>query len=180
MPVTEPPVPQIPAGWGPVAADFETWITNPFTFLSTPPVFRGQLQGSESVPGAPGWTLAELDTILEDPYSGWSAAATGSQAAYSWLCPAGCSGWYDVSITAHTGDEAGTIAAGIYVDGSLYVQVSGNWTSGSTPAGSSGAVPVPLLGGSDYVQAYIYTSSSTSTPATAGQYPTMEIAWTSS
>jgi hypothetical protein len=157
-----------------------TWITTPFSFTGSSTVFRGQLQGAESL--AAGWTLAQLDTTLEDPWAGWSAVTTGSQPAYSWLTPSGCSGWYEVSIgaLANTPGSSALIGGAVYVDGALYQEVAMEWADATSTAGASGAIMVPLQGGFDYVQAYIYSSASTSTPAVAGRYPSMEIAWISS
>ena len=174
-----PAPPQIPAGYGPFPADFTSWVTTPFSFLASTTLFRGQLQGSEALSG---WTLAKLDTVAEDPYGGWSATATGSQPAYSWLAPAGCSGWCEITLDGLTNAQSGTaeVWTALYVDGAAYQVASGTLGSTTTASGSSGTIAVPLLGGSDYVQMYIYSSGAVSTPATAGRYPSMEIAWISS
>jgi hypothetical protein len=176
---TVPAVPQIPAGWDPVQADFNAWVTTPFTFLASRVMFRGQLQAAEALSG---WTLAQLDTILEDPYGGWSATVTGSQAAYSWLCPAGCSGWYEITMTGETNPQTGTseVWTALYVDGTAYQVASGSLGDTGNTSGSSGSIMVPLLGGSDYVQMYIYSASAVTAPATAGRYPAMEVSWLSS
>lgn len=178
---TVPPVPQIPAGWAPLAADFTTWVTTPYTFLTSKVLFRGQLQGSDPL-SAGVYTLAKLDTVLEDPYSGWSATATGSQPAFSWLAPSGCSGWFEVTLTGMTANQASGSAqcgAALYVDGSIYQQAAFSWANNGNTSACSGSVQVPLLGGSDYVQMYIYSTIAVNTPATAGRYPDMEIAWIS-
>jgi hypothetical protein len=156
----------------------DLWITDSFSFLATAPVFRAQLQGTEALSA---WTLAKLDTILEDPYGGWSAVSTGSQAAFSWLCPPGCSGWYEVTMTAEAGAQAGTsnVWTAIYLDGTPYQVGSASLGDTFNTSGSSGGVPVPLVGGADYVQMYIFSTSNVNTPATAGRYPTCEIAWLS-
>jgi hypothetical protein len=180
MPQPAPPVPQIPAGWYPVQADLTTWVTNPFTFLAQPACFRGQLQAAKALSG---FTLMQLDTILEDPYSGWSATATASQPAWSWLCPAGCSGWYDVSLsgfTANQGSGSNQATAAIYLNGTLWQYGSDDWAVTGADTGTSGAVQVPLRGGFDYVQLYVFSGAAVSTPAVAGQYPAMELAWASS
>ena len=176
-PAPAPAPPQIPAGYGPLPADMTAWITTPFSFLAGATLFRGQLQGSQALSG---WTLAELDTVLEDPYGGWSATATGSQAAWSWLCPAGCSGWYEITLTGIANNQTGTaqVWTALYVDGAAYQVASGDLGNTATSAGSSGTIAVPLLAG-DYVSMYIYTTSAVSTPATAGRYSSMEIAWIS-
>jgi len=178
---TAPPVPQIPAGWGPVQADVNSWVTTPFGFLSGTTVFRGQLQGSKPLT-ANAWTVAQLDTILEDPYGGWSATATGSQAAYSWLCPPGCSGWYEVSVAGLAALASGTILTGaaVYLDGALWQEAAFLPGDVGDTSGASGAVPVPLQAGQDYVQLVIWTDAIVNTPAAAGRYPYMEISWVGS
>lgn len=180
MPVTDPITPVFPAGYGPFAADFTTWVTSPMTFLATKVMFRAQLQGGQSL-GA-GNTLAAYDTILEDPYGGWSAAGSGSQPANSWLAPAGCSGWYEVTLTSWTANPANSttdLETVLFLDGSIYQECSGDWAVNGHAAGSCGSVPVPLLGGVDYVQGYIGTSTASSTPTTNGQWPSIEIVWIS-
>jgi hypothetical protein len=179
MPQPVPAVPQIPAGYGPLPADLALWVTDPFTYLATPATFRGQLQGSE---GLAGWTLAALDTVLEDPYGGWSATATGSQPAHSWLCPAGCAGWFDATLSGFTGNQGSSsaqTATSLYLNGSLWQYGSDDWAVNGTDSGTSGAVQVPLLPG-DYVQLYVYSTVSVNTPGTAGQYPSIELSWVSS
>lgn len=176
---TAPAPPQIPAGYAPFQADMNAWITAPFTFLATKAMFRGQLQGSQALT-ANANTLAKLDTVSEDPYGGWSATATGSQAAWSWLCPPGCSGWYEITLTAMTASQGvATSAVGgvLYVDGAEYQRASMSPGVNGNTSGSAGPVLVPLLGGVDYVQFYIYSLEGVNTPATAGRYPSMEVAW---
>lgn len=179
MPQPVPAVPQIPAGWQPVQADFTAWVTNPFSFLAQPACFRGQLQAAKPLSG---WTLAQLDTVLEDPYSGWSATSTGSQPAFSWLCPAGCGGWYDATVSGFTLNQAASTdqcAAALYLNGAVWQYGSDDWAVNGNDSGSSGAVQVPLLPG-DYVQLYIFSTAAVNTPAVAGQYPALELAWQSS
>lgn len=176
---TAPAVPQIPAGYGPFPPDMTAWITTPFTFLATKVMFRGQLQAANAL-SAGAWTQASLDTILEDPYSGWSAVATGSQAPHSWLCPPGCSGWYEISMTGTTASQGSTptqCGAALWVNGSEYRQSSLSPAVNGNTSGSAGVAVVPLLGGSDYVQMRIFSSAAVNTPALAGRYPTMEVAW---
>lgn len=172
-----PPVPAIPAGYGPLPADFTTWVTDPFTFLATAPVFRAQRQAALAISGQ---TIVPLDTILEDPYGGWSATSTGSQAANSWLCPAGCSGWYDVTMTAFTnnpGTATDQVQANLYLNGTQIASASAGWGVNGHATGSSGSFPLPLLGGVDYLQMVIFSQVAVNTPTTTGQFPTMEIAW---
>lgn len=176
-----PAVPQIPAGWYPDQADFNAWVTTPFSFLAGATLFRGQMQGAGTA--ASGWRLVPVDTVLEDPWSGWSATSTGSQPAFSWLCPAGCSGWYEVSLAGLCNGQAASadqVGVAVYLDGSLWQEGPVQWADESNTGGVSGAVPVPLQGGSDYVQMYVYTTASVALPASAGRYPYLEISWISS
>lgn len=163
-------------------ADFTAWATTPFSFLASPTVLRGELHAATSW-ATGSFSLISLDTILEDPWGGYSSVATGSQAAWSWLCPPGCSGLYEVTITASTTSPATTtdqVQAVLYVNGSIYWQASVGWGVNGHESGTCGQVLVPLVGGVDYVQPYLFAqAASTTAPATAGQYPTCEIAWLS-
>lgn len=179
---TVPAVPQIPAGWYPQQADFSAWVTTPFRFLTTKAAFRGQRQAAQSLSGGLTATLIQLDTILEDPYGGWSASATANQPAWSWLCPPGCSGWYEVTMTAMTNSQGTTsseIGAVLFVSGAEWGIGSLSWGVNGNTSGSSSAVQVPLTGGADYLQMEIFSTAAVSTPALAGRYPEMEIMWIS-
>lgn len=177
-----PAIPGIPAGYGPVQADMDAWVTTPFSYLASPAAFRGELHAATAWTAAT-FTLAPLDTIPEDAWGGWSATSTGSQPAFSWLCPAGCSGLYEVSLTAWTTSPGATSAdqvqAVLFVDGANYMQASAGWGVNGGQSGSCASVQVPLVGGVDYVQFYVYSVAATAGPATAGRYPSMEIAWVS-
>jgi len=182
MPQPAPPVPQVPAGWHPVQADMDLWVTNSFSFLSKPANFRAQLAAGQALTGG-AFNLMHLDTVLEDPYGGWSATATGSQPAWSWLCPAGCGGWYEATVSAQAASQgAGTtnqLLGALALNGALWQYASDDWAASSAPSGSSGAVQVPLLPG-DYVQVWMFVTASVSTPTTAGQLPAVELTWVSS
>lgn len=171
---TVPAVPSIPAGYGPVQADLTAWITTPFSFLASPTVFRAQLQGGQALT-ASTLTLLQLDTVLEDPWSGWNSGT------WTWTCPAGCQGWYEVTLELTCGNMAAVqvlLQPNLWVNGSRYSAPAAGWAVNGHDAGSCGSVPLPLQAG-DNIQAWGYASNSTSTPATAGQYPSMEIAWLS-
>src|ERR1700685_2839393 len=182
MPQPVPPVPTVPAGWGPVQADFDLWVTNSFSYLSQPACFRGQHAGGQALTGG-AFNVQHLDTILEDPYGGWSAAGSGSQPAWSWLCPAGWGGWSGATLTAQPASQgAGTtnqLLAAIALNGTLWQYASDDWAPVSAPGGSSGPVQVPMVPG-DYVQLWVFSTASVSTPTTAGELPAMELAWVSS
>lgn len=169
-----PPVPAIPAGYAPVPADFTLWVTTPFSFLASTTVFRGELHGTPSWPAA--FSLVALDTVLEDPWGGWSGST------FAWTCPAGCAGWYEVTMCALSGSSGGIaqqLPCELYLNGTRYSAASGGWAVSGHNAGScSPPVPIPLAPG-DAVQFWTEPSYATSPPGTAGQYPSMEIAWIS-
>jgi hypothetical protein len=187
MPQSDPIIPVFPAGYGPFPADFATWVTNPFTFLTSKVMFRGQQQASQALTAgavtAPIQIGATAGDVLEDPYGGWSTTVTGSQPAYSWLCPAGCSGWYEVTVTGLTASPGGIttdqVEAVLSVDGATYAETAATWGIPTGTSGASGVFQVPLLGGNDYIEMGIFSAAATTTPAVAGRYPTMEIAWIS-
>lgn len=175
-----PVVPQIPAGWDATQADFDSWVTTPFSALASPPGFRGELHAATPLSGT---VLAPLDTVLEDPYGGWSAVATSAQAAHSWLCPEGWTGWYDVSATgAWTagGDATEVMHAHLYLNGTVWARGGTGWMPPGRAGGSSGGYIVPLVGGQDYLQLYLYSTASVNAPATAGEYPSLDLTWISS
>lgn len=170
-----PAVPQIPAGWGPLPADFTTWVTTPFTFLASKVMFRAEMHAAVPL-SASAFTIIPLDAILEDPYSGWSAGA------HQWNVPAGCGGYYEATLTAATvsqGAPPTSVGAAVWVDGAQYAQVSlAPGVDGNTSS-ASGTVLLPLSAG-DYVQFYVFSTAAVNSSTTAGRYPAMELAWISS
>lgn len=181
IPQGAPPVPQIPAGWRPNQADFDLWVTRPLSFLAQPACFRAQLTTAESLSGG-FLNLAQFNSVLEDPYGGWSATLTSQQAAWSWMCPAGCGGWYEATVSAFTtsqGGTAATIAPALFLNGTLWQYGSDAWAPSSGDAGSSGTVQVPLSPG-DWVQVFLFSTATVTAPAVASQYPSVELTWVSS
>jgi len=181
--VQEPEPPLFPAGYGPLPSDMDSWIQQPFQFLTTKVMFRAELQASQALT-ANANTLIHFGStagdILEDPYGGWSTTATSAQPAWSWLCPAGCTGLYEVTMTAFTANPSGgATAAVIFLDGTEYGYLAYNWGGDGQASGACGGGPFYLTGGIDYIQGYIGTVAAVNTTATAGQYPTLEIAWVS-
>lgn len=182
------PVPQIPVfltGSDPQDAQFAAWIQAPLSFWTTRVMFRAQLQGAQSFTAGTFTVLGFGGTggdILEDPWGGFSNAGTASQGQHSWLCPMGCTGWYEITVTAFTADPGSNtdiIGTGIYLDGSLWSQPSASWGVNGHATGSCGSAVVWLAGGEDYVQGAVYTTGAVGAPGIAGQYATMEIVWIS-
>jgi hypothetical protein len=181
MPQPVPPVPQVPAGWQPAQADFTTWITSPFSYLSQPAAFRAQLTTAQALTGGV-FNKLQYNSILEDPYGGWSATATGSQPAYSWLCPAGCAGWYDVTMAGFAASQSGSTeitTTCVFLNGSLWLYASEDWASnGSTVSGTSGNLQVPLIPG-DYLEFNYFVNTTTTAAAVTAAYPSVELCWIS-
>jgi hypothetical protein len=176
-----PAIPGIPAGYGPVQADMDAWITTPFSFLASPTVLRAEQHAAVALTAAT-FTLVPLDTIDEDPWGGWSATSTGSQPAHSWLCPAGCSGLYEVTMTAFTnnpGSSTDQVQAVLFVDGANYQQAGAGWGVNGHATAITATVQVPLVAGADYLQFFAYSTIGVNTPTTTGQFPTFEVAWIS-
>jgi hypothetical protein len=165
-----------------VQADFDLWVTHPFSFLYQPANFSAKRAATQTLPGG-SFALLQYDTVLEDPYSGWSSVSTGSQPAYSWLCPAGAGGWYEASLTLQCASQgSGTtnqLLAAVALNGSLWQYGSDDWAVASAPSGCSGPVQVPMLPG-DYVQAWVFVTTAVSTSTTAGELPSVELTWVSS
>jgi hypothetical protein len=169
---TDPVTPVFPAGSGPLPADFDAWVQAPFTFLTSKVVFRAQLQGGMSL--SAGENIVPYDTILEDPYSGWNSGTS------QWTCPAGCSGWYGVTMTAWSnsaGINTDLIESVLYLNGSVYQECSGDWGVNGHATGSSGSVPISLYGGQDAISGSIFSSAAVGVPTTNGQYPSIEVCW---
>jgi hypothetical protein len=183
---TPPAVPAFAAGYGYSPAQMDALVQTPFTFLTTNVVLRAQLQGAKALTAATFTVLNFGNTggdIIEDPYGGWSTSATATQAAFSWLCPTGCSGWYEATmttVTAGSGTSASHMINALYLDGADYQQAAAVWPAESHNAGVCSAVPVFLIGGADYVQFYVLSTIGLNTSTTAGQLCTLEICWISS
>lgn len=180
-PPAVPAVPQVPAGWRPDRADMDLWITAPFSFLAQPAAFRAQLTTAQGLSGG-FLNLMQFNAVLEDPYGGWSATATSAQPAWSWMCPAGCAGWYEVTMSGFSvnqGSSTAELATVLFLNGSIWQYGSGDWAVNGTDSGTSGVVQVPLAPG-DYVQAFLFSTASVSTPGVAGQFPSIELTWVSS
>jgi hypothetical protein len=172
---TDPVAPAFIAGYGPLPGDFNGWVQAPFAFLTSKIVFRAEHHSSTSLPASAN-TLIKFDTVLEDPYSGWSSGAG------TWTCPAGCSGWYGVTMTAtgsNPGNATSVISALIALNGTVVQSMSSEWSADGHSSGAAGSYPVSLYGGQDAISGWIYTSTAVSTPTTNGQWPTMEICWIS-
>jgi hypothetical protein len=180
--------PVLPAGLSPhgdqLTADLNALITSPVSFLATGVFARlRQASAGQSLTPAAHNVLA-YDTVDEDPYGGWSATATASQPAHSWLCPAGCSGWYLATVTASlaTPPSDSALRPEILLNGSPWLALAGPGATASTNSQGDGSGYVYLLGGSDYVQggAFLATGSGAQlTSVAAGFQPLLQVSWES-
>lgn len=173
MPLPVPPVPNMPAGYGPLPADFNGWLKDSLTFLVNPPICRVRRTTAQTIPSGAN-TVFQFDAVDEDTYSGWD----GTNFRYN----AQVSGWYLV-ITKASALVAGAatthaIIPGISVTGQVY-QANEAW---HVTADTSGQVTAHMLlylqAGIDWVQGLIFLASvSLNTPTANGQQPAMDISW---
>lgn len=180
MTLYAPPVPaDWPADFQPAAADFNTGITQAFAFLQAPPTFRGIQMTAQSIPSST-WTVVNLDTIQEDPYSGWSAAN------HYWVAPV--AGQYECTWAPQLNGATGFPGiAGFYTSNSGVV--SGPWQCGRSEAefgdySWQGHLHAYLAAG-DWVQPLVWhndTSAVSTFVGTGTQYwlcSGLEICWVS-
>ena len=172
-----PAVPVFNAGYGPQAADFNTWWYQTASFLQYGVVLRAtQTTTATSLPDSGAATTIGFDDVLEDPYSGWDSGT------FLWTPPAGYSGWYQATLTVRTVEVAANVnlrplLAGTY--GQALATAMGADTSG---AGVSGTFVVYLVGGQDTIGGaceLLNSGSAKNTSLTSGQQSTLELVWVS-
>lgn len=179
--------PVLPAGLSPhgdqLTADLNQLITNSIAFCATGIFARlRQASGTQTLT-ANATNVLSYDTVDEDPYAGWSAASTGTQAAHSWQPPAGCSGWYLVhlSISLGTVPADSVLRPVVVVTGASQFAVECAKAPGA-PEIASGSAFVYLLGGVDYVQGGVFFNSGSGNEPTsiaAGYQSVMDVSWES-
>jgi hypothetical protein len=119
----------------------------------------------------PGFISAETTT-------GNCGFHTGSQAAWSWLCP--YTGLYEITTTGIivTNAAGPIVQANIGVTGTTYFGCS-KGTPTTVPGGADGAIILPLVGGFDYVQGLIVSTAAATTDVATGLTCSLEIAYVS-
>jgi hypothetical protein len=177
--MTTPSIPVLTAGSGPQQSAFQAWWTTASTFLVNRVVARVTQQSSTtSIPSSGSAVVLTFDTVIEDPYSGWSAST------HSWTPPAGLSGWYQITLRAGVTGAASNTALALQVNTSY--EDYANLTCQPLAGGACPACAVfyvYLTGAQDGVAgaaAIKNSSSSLSTVTTTGLFPAMEIMWISS
>jgi hypothetical protein len=99
------------AAYSPQVTDFNTYIRDTFDFLASPPAFRAVATVGTSVPSNL-WTGIEVDSVLEDTYSGWQSPGSGAN-NYQAQVP----GWYAITWTVFAPVPSGSVAkAGLQFD----------------------------------------------------------------
>lgn len=176
-------VPPFPAGYGPLPADMTAWVRNNFGFITTNTVFRAEQHAAAGQAlSSATFDALQLDTILEDPYSGWAGSGGGTaQPAWSWLAP--YTGWYEVSVTVPITAGAIWLSAAITISigmGGVTQWLDSILTPSATGGACSGAIVVPCAGGIDYIQAGTAVSANATTDTSgAARYPSVEITYIS-
>ncbi len=168
-------LPVFPAGYG-FGNDFDSMINAPLRYCAAGVVFRALLVSGQAIPGSSGTALA-FDTILEDPFSGWSPVATGTQAANSWQPP--FDGTYRVSVSIDASATPVTVlVAGVRVTTAVFLPVASAQGGGVT-MGAGGTAMKQLAGGADYIRGYAWGSSGFTTAVGGGRETSMEITFES-
>lgn len=170
-----PLVPVFPAGYGPTPTDMNNWIQSTLGFQTTGIVFRAE-QHTAQTTGTATFTVVNYDTIVEDPYGGWSASSTGNQPAHSWLAP--YTGYYEVTITGCIATISTILESAVLQDGSVLWELDES-PVGTFFGGGCGHVVMSLDGGVDYIQGQIWTNTSTTMQSTLGRYSSIEISYVS-
>lgn len=178
MPGQPPPIPVMPAGYGPSDANFNGWIRDPLTFLAARPSFVARQTGAQSIPSATTTTL-QLQAIDEDLYGGW--VTTGSTPNYRWVCPA--SGWYQVTLNVWLNQGTGTqlLDPILNINGTTS-ELCTPWLVVSDTAGGAVGGQIAYLVAGQYLQAQLFHSNATAlnTSVTFGQQSSLAAHWISS
>jgi hypothetical protein len=164
-----PAVPQFPAGFAPLPANFNAWVQAPFGFLTDLVVFRAERHASQAI-SATTYTPIQFDTIQEDPFTGWSAGS------FAWTAP--FTGWYEICVTAQVSTSSVVMSAGAEISGSVNYRLD-QLSTPTMPGGVTISYTSAMVGGSDYVQGIVWTSIAAVLNTTAGRYSAMEVTFLS-
>jgi hypothetical protein len=164
-----PAVPQFATGYGYLPSDFDNLIQVPLTFLTTGIIFRAEQHAGQALTGGSN-TVIQYNTILEDPYAGWSATA------YTYTVP--YTGWYEITVTG-TMTVTGTPIEVLIKTPESTISGGAHPVLASYPGMASCSQTLPLTGGEDTVQGVTLVSTSTNTNTVNGRYSTIEISFVS-
>lgn len=164
-------IPVFPAGYAPQQSDFTTWIQDTLGFLTDGVVFRGRQTSTQSLTSGVNTVLA-LQAIDEDPYSGWHPIGSGDVPQYAWLAP--YTGLYRISVTCGFAAADNWCMPGFVITGTQVI-IGELGSNIDLPGGGSASAMIPMTGGSDWVQATMFTAVTQNTVITAGSEPSVEI-----
>lgn len=178
MTIPVPSVPNFLAGSGPQQSDFQSLWVNAAAFFQQRVIFRAsQTASTTTLPPSGAFTTVKYDTVIEDPYSGWSASA------HNWTAPVGYSGWYQITATVFI-QAPGVTGVGLKIQTLTASQGTGSLVCVVVPSLTVGAAEATwyqyLVGGQEAVavQAAIQNPGSSMTLVTndspAGQQSTVE------
>jgi hypothetical protein len=169
--------PSFLAGYAPEPSDFDNWIQTPFSFLTERVVARIWQTGSGQSMVGGSYNALFLNTVLEDPYGGWSTVGSGSQVPYSYLVP--YDGWYNVTIIGAIAAVAAHLEPCLTLSGVTLYEMGG----GSTPASQVGVIAanikIACIGGLDYIAPTLWCSANATTSVTPGRNSAIQITWIS-
>lgn len=150
-------IPVFPAGWAPSDSDMTGWVTNPLSFCTSGVVFQAEQTATQSLTANTysGNTIT-FDTVIEDPYSGWSPITD------QWTAPQ--TGWYEMIATVGLAAAAGSLGVAFIISGTRYEMSIMPMSSLNTSATTSHWI-AHLLSGID-------TASVAVNPIGAGPYST--------
>lgn len=169
---TPPSTPVFPAGYSPVPSDFDGWVQNDLGFLTGSVVFRGKQTVQQPITPGGTFVVLSLDTVLEDPYSGWVPSLNRWEAPFT--------GWYEVTVFASVATQAVILQTAVDITNAIQYIGSGLTLNSSTLGGGCTSVLVPMIGGTDYIQAQAETSAAADTDVSSqGRQPSMEITFVS-
>jgi hypothetical protein len=166
MALPTPAIPVFIAGFAPQTADMNALIQSPFQFCTDSVNFRCEQTSGQAV-AASTLTVITFNSVLEDPYSGYSSG-TGA-----WTAP--FSGNYEVLLTVGYGTVNGTCASSILVSGTTQYTLNEIATPSTNQGYSTCSFIVPMIGGLDFIQGQAFASASTNLSTAVGLRPSMEI-----
>jgi hypothetical protein len=156
-------------------ADFNTHIRDAFNFLAGPPRFRAVQNGIQSGIAQNTWTTIQMQSVLEDNYSGWTSGASNYYAAQQ-------PGWYGITLMVQAAIAAGNVArVGLQyqVNGTIVGPFEFNQSeNGINPWGWSGYDEVYLATG-DRVYPQFYQMSAGSISTSLAAPSSLEVVWVS-
>lgn len=175
LPAVAPSLPAYIAGFGPDQGDMNTVFTSPLAFWQQRTVFRAaQLTTTTGLAPSGSITTIGYDTILEDPYQGWSTLTQ------SWTAP--YTGWYHVTASVSTGAASADTLLTLEIDPPAQnAGAQGCLVLPTTGGIIQGELYCLLVGGQDTVNVQAFVTNAGGTVSTTNSPgSTVEIMWVAS